>query len=106
MTTTVPPRRWAVMDHTSGAEWYSGAGLRYTSPGANPMMPPSMPESTTSEPKGWPVSGRRIPLGWPVVPEEYSIGGALDLLGQRLGRGPGDELVVGRVAGRRRRRRS
>ena len=37
------------------------------------MMPPSMPESTTSEPKGCPVSGRRIPLGWPVVPDEYSI---------------------------------
>ena len=37
------------------------------------MMPPSMPESTTSEPKGCPVSGRRIPLGWPVVPEEYSM---------------------------------
>ena len=28
MTTTEPPMRWAVMDHTRGAEWYSGAGLR------------------------------------------------------------------------------
>ena len=74
MTTTVPPRRWAVMDHTKGAEWYRGAGLRYTSPGPNPMIPPSMPESVTSEPKGRPLSGRRIPLGCPVVPEEYSIG--------------------------------
>ena len=28
MTTAVPPMRWTVIDQTSGAEWYSGAGLR------------------------------------------------------------------------------
>ena len=70
MTTTVPPRRCAVIDQTNGAEWYSGAGLRYTSPGVNPMIPPSIPDSVTSEPKGRLVSGRRMPFGCPVVPEE------------------------------------
>ena len=30
MTTTVPPMRWMPRQNPSGAEWYSGAGDRYT----------------------------------------------------------------------------
>jgi hypothetical protein len=30
ITTAVPPSRWTAMVKRSGAEWYSGAGERYT----------------------------------------------------------------------------
>src|ERR1700727_652459 len=33
MTTVVMPADWIVIDHTDGAVWYSGAGLRYTASG-------------------------------------------------------------------------
>ena len=55
--------RCTVMDQTRGAEWYSGAGLRYTSPSPKPMMRLSIGTKVADVPKGSPVRARRTPLG-------------------------------------------
>ena len=75
MMTTVPPSSWTPALQISGAEWYRGAGVRYTEFSSMPSrwrsnMP--MPETSASSMVS-PVRGRRIPLGCPVVPDEYSI---------------------------------
>ena len=43
MATTVPPSRCTVVDQPAGAEWYSGAGQRYTEPSVTPKSPPTRP---------------------------------------------------------------
>ena len=69
-TTVVTPPSWALIDHTDGAVWYSGAGLRYTASGSiqNPTNADIMPGTSDGGRCG---SSRLIPLGRPVVPDEY-----------------------------------
>ena len=73
MTTTAAPRRCIDWEKTSGAEWYSGAGHRYTESAPTPMA--AMPivictGAAVGSPRGVPGRGLRTPLGRPVVPEE------------------------------------
>ena len=73
---TVAPNRCSDMDHTSGAEWYSGAGHRYTVRSASlcaPMPRAMITGADAGSPNAVPGSCLRTPFGRPVVPEEYSI---------------------------------
>ena len=66
----VIPPAWVCMDHTDGAVWYSGAGLRYTVSGCiqYPTSPAMIPGHSDGGTCG---SSRLIPFGRPVVPDEY-----------------------------------
>jgi len=73
MTTTVAPRRNIDMEYTSGAEWYRGAGDRYTAPGPAPRAARPAAICTGAadgSPMGVAGSCLRTPLGFPVVPDE------------------------------------
>ena len=70
ITTTGMPAAWNVIDHTLGAVWYSGAGLRYTPSGlaqkdTSVVIKPGACEGGRCD------SARLMPLGRPVVPDEY-----------------------------------
>ena len=97
MTTAVPPSAWVVVVKASGAEWYSGAGDRYT---VSPSKPKSivrrrdMPSGSSTVTSS---SGRLMPLGRPVVPELYSIAAPARLVLEPLGREGGDGVLVRRV---------
>ena len=54
----------------SGAEWYSGAGDRYTMPSPNPNSIVHRVSRGGSVPSGTSGTGAFTPLGRPVVPEE------------------------------------
>src|SRR5262245_17594044 len=70
MITDVPPRRCIVMLKRSGAEWYSGAGDRYTLSPVNPNSIVTRGTRPGVSPSGASGSGVFTPLGWPVVPDE------------------------------------
>ena len=74
MHTTVPPSACTPVLNPNGAEWYNGAGDRYTESALNPNSPAITPAASrfgSSMPA--PDSGRLMPFGRPVVPDEYSI---------------------------------
>ena len=66
----MPPSRCTVVDQPAGAEWYSGAGQRYTEPSVTPKSPPTRPLNAFVVPSGAPIVGGLMPFGRPVVPEE------------------------------------
>jgi hypothetical protein len=56
-----------------GAEWYIGAGDRYTESSSISYSGPKPANDGAGLPTGLRSSGYLMPFGRPVVPDEYSI---------------------------------